>query len=81
MSSHYLFQIFQTCSQLIRAGLKLSLEMKRKTSTGDSSGAENIKVAKRELIDSSDDDDDMDSKSSRSGVSIHLTCFNLQFRN
>ncbi len=59
---------FQTCSQLIKAGLKLSLEMKRKLSSGDSSGTEYNKIAKKEYLDSSDDDDDMDSKSPRCGV-------------
>lgn len=48
--------------------------MKRKLSSGDSSGPENQKVAKREYPDSSgdddDDDDDMDSRSPRCGVSI-----------
>lgn len=67
---------FQTCSQLIKAGLKLSLEMKRKLSSGDSSGTENTKIAKLEYPDTSDDeDDDMDSKSPRCGVSrtvVHL---------
>ncbi|KAJ6636507.1 Activating transcription factor 3, partial [Pseudolycoriella hygida] len=57
----------QTCSQLIKAGLKLSLEMKRKLSSGDSSGTE-YKIAKKELMDSSDEDDDMDSKSPKSGL-------------
>lgn len=63
--------IFQTCSQLIKAGLKLSLEMKRKLSSGDSSGTENAKIAKCEYPDTSDDDeDDMDLKSPRCGVRI-----------
>lgn len=45
--------------------------MKRKMSSGgDSSGTENTKIAKMEFPDSSDDDDDMDSKSPRFGVSI-----------
>lgn len=57
----------QTCSQLIKAGLKLSLEMKRKLSSGDSSGTEYNKVAKKEYLDSSDEDD-TDSKSPRCGV-------------
>lgn len=65
----------QTCSQLIKAGLKLSLEMKRKFSSGgDSSGTENAKVTKREYADTTDDDDDddddQDSKSPRCGVTI-----------
>lgn len=42
--------------------------MKRKLSSGDSSGTEYNKVAKQEYLDSSDDDDDMDSKSPRCGV-------------
>lgn len=47
--------------------------MKRKMSSGgDSSGTENSnKIAKREYIDSSDDDEETDSKSTRCGVSLH----------
>lgn len=66
----------QTCSQLIKAGLKLSLEMKRKLSSGgDSSGTENTKIAKMEFPDSSDeDDDDMDLMSPSCGVRARLIC-------
>lgn len=50
--------------------------MKRKLSSGDSSGTE-YKVAKKECLDSSDDDDDdMDSKSPRCGViETEESCF------
>lgn len=68
--------IRQTCSQLIKAGLKLSLEMKRKISSSESSGPDHIKVAKRETTpntsdDEDDDDDDMDSKSMQFGVRVN----------
>lgn len=56
----YLFDfILQTRSQLIKTSLKLSLEMKRKTSTTDSSSID-MPVCKKikEDLDTSDDDDD-----------------------
>lgn len=71
----YVFIIifFQTCSQLIKAGLKLSIQSKRKLSSGDSScGDELIKMSRKEIEpDSSDeDDDDYDYKSPKTGVSF-----------
>lgn len=65
----------QTCSELIKTSLKLSLEMKRKMSTSDSSSID-TSVCKRikQDIDSSDDDDDdeimMPTKSSANVSSI-----------
>lgn len=51
--------ILQTRSQLIKTSLKLSLEMKRKTSTTDSSSIDMPMCKKiKEDIDTSDDDDD-----------------------
>lgn len=48
--------------------------MKRKISSSESSGPDNIKVAKHETPNTSDDDDDddddMDSKSMQFGVSV-----------
>lgn len=56
----------QTCSQLIKTSLKLSLEMKRKTSTTDSSSID-MPICKKikEDIDTSDDDDDMSEPETR----------------
>lgn len=73
----YLFRsihFLQTCSQLIKAGLKLSLQAKRKTSTGDSSGGEtsSCKYIKK---DEDSSDDDIDSKSPKSGVSVSEPSF------
>lgn len=57
---------------MVKATLKLSLEMKRKNSCGgDSSETDTTKMAKLEECDSSDGDDDVDtdSKSMKCGVS------------
>lgn len=49
--------VLQTCSQLIKTSLKLSLEMKRKMSTSDSSSVDTSICKKlKPDIDSSDDD-------------------------
>lgn len=76
--SFSLFSFVQTCSQLIKAGLKLSLQAKRKTSTGDSSGGEtsSCKYIKK---DEDSSDDDIDSKSPTSGLSVSEPFF--QFRS
>lgn len=81
LKSNLYLNFLQTCSQLIKAGLKLSLEMKRKISSSESSGPDNIKMAKHESPNTSDDDDDddddMDSKSMQFGVSYNFTILNM----
>lgn len=61
----FVFFSLQTCSQLIKAGLKLSIQSKRKLSSGDSSGGEFTKYSKREC----DSTDDESIQSPKTGVS------------
>lgn len=63
------YYFLQNYSQFIKSSLRLSLQSKRKASTGDSSGAESSKFMKR---DNDSSDDDNDSKSNKSGVSNFL---------
>lgn len=73
-----LFHAPQTRSLLIKYGLKLTIESKRKQSAGDSSGTETTtsKSNRKDTINSmdtsdedDDDDDDDDLKSPKNGVS------------
>lgn len=70
-----LFIAPQTRSLLIKYGLKLTIESKRKQSAGDSSGTETSKSNRKDTInsmdtsdDDEDDDDDDDMKSPKNGV-------------
>lgn len=62
----------QTRSLLIKYGLKLTIESKRKQSAGDSSGNETSKSNRKDTINSmdtsDDEDDDDDQKSPKNGV-------------
>lgn len=64
--------ILQTCSQLIKTSLKLSLEMKRKVSTSDSSSVD-MSICKKikQDIDSSEDEMIM-TKSTRSTICVSI---------
>lgn len=77
MANFYSFHP-QTRSLLIKYGLKLTIESKRKQSVGDSSGNETSKSNRKDTVtsmdtsDDDDDDDDEDQNSPKNGVSKHF---------
>lgn len=75
----------QTRSLLIKYGLKLTIESKRKQSAGDSSGNETSKSNRKDTINSmdtsdDDDEDDDDQKSPKNGVIKLIEEWKLVFK-